>query len=127
MFRRAKVTSVVTDGSYPCKRGWLSVAPLVVSGLFVLGLAVNLFVEKGFHVGVGALALIAVMSSLGIAAQAGIATGTPRRPHPPPSTSHSEHWGWHRLHDFKGPWVWPVVSLLLLSSAVLGAAWLGSE
>ena len=117
----------MTIPSTRCKRGVFTWLVLLANGAFTLALLVALFAKKGFHVGVGALALIAGTCALAFAAQVGMASGTPRLPHPPPTASYNEHWGWHRVQDFKRPYIWPLIIGLLLAAAVLGALWLATS
>ncbi len=96
---------------------------IVLNGLFTVGLLVSVFVQRGSRVGIGALAIIAITAALALAGQAAIASAAPTEAHPLSTASYSEHWAWHRVHDFKRPWSWPLVVGLLLAGAALAAVW----
>lgn len=99
---------------------------IAVNGAFTAALFVLLIAQKGWRLGVGALALSAIGVALALAGQAAVASGATRVQHPPTTASYSEHWAWHRVHDFKGPWIWPVVVGLLVLGAALAVVWLAS-
>ena len=112
--------------SRECQRGVVGRVAVALNGVFTLGLLVLLFVEQGWRVGTGALAIICITASLALAGQAAIASAKPEQAHPLVGASWAEHSAWHRVQDFKRPWMWPLVGALLLAGAVLTTIWFAS-